>query len=194
METLDFKYAIEAILFANGSPISAQHIADCLETDVSEVHYHISDLMAEYESQNRGMKIVRLIDSYQMCSSSSYTEYVRRALDTRRNTPLSNSALEILSIVAYNQPVTKSYIEQIRGVDCFYGVNSLVEKGLLEEKGRLDAPGRPILYGTTMEFLRIFGISELGDLPALPKMKTPEEENDTQEKFPDEVFAVSSEE
>ncbi len=188
MEVIDLKYAVEAILFANGSPISAQHIADCMEISVSEVHAMISDLMAEYEADHRGMKIVRLLDSYQMCSSTTYTEYVRRALDKRRNTPLSNSALEILSIVAYNQPVTKSYIEQIRGVDCFYGINSLVEKGLLEEKGRLDAPGRPILYGTTMEFLRIFGITELGDLPLLPKIKTPEDEQDMQEKFPDEVF------
>lgn len=189
METINMKYAVEAILFANGSPIAAQHIADCLETDVSEVHLLISDLMAEYEAAGRGMKIVRLHDSYQMCSSEAYCEYVRRALDKRRNTPLSNSALEILSIVAYNQPVTKSYIEQIRGVDCFYGVNALVEKGLLEERGRLDAPGRPILYGTTMEFLRVFGISELDDLPALPKLKTPEEENDMQEKIPEELFA-----
>ena len=190
MEMINMKYAVEAILFANGSPISAQHIADCLETDVSEVHLLISELMGEYDSDGRGMKIVRLIDSYQMCSSAEYSEYVRRALDKRRNTPLSNSALEILSIVAYNQPVTKSYIEQIRGVDCFYGVNSLVEKGLLEEKGRLDAPGRPILYGTTMEFLRVFGISKLADLPALPKMKTPEEENDMQEKLPEEVLNI----
>lgn len=190
MDKFDFKYAVEAILFANGSPISAQHIADCIETDVSKIHKLISELMTEYETDGRGMKIVRLHDSYQMCSSALYSEYVRRALDKRRNTPLSNAALEILSIVAYNQPVTKSYIEQIRGVDCFYGVNSLVEKGLLEEKGRLDAPGRPILYGTTMEFLRVFGINELDDLPTLPKMKTPEEQNDMQEKFPDEVYSL----
>lgn len=189
MNLNSLKYAVEAILFANGSPISAQHIADCLEIEISAVHELISELMAEYEADERGMKIVRLLDSYQMCSNSAYSEYVRRALDKRRNTPLSNAALEILSIVAYNQPVTKSYIEQIRGVDCFYGINSLVEKGLLEEKGRLDAPGRPILYGTTMEFLRVFGINELGDLPTLPKIITPEEQNDTQEKFPDEVFA-----
>ena len=189
MEMINYKSAVEAILFANGSPIAAQHIADCLECDVKDVHGLISELMADYEADQRGMKIVRLLDSYQMCSNAEYGEFVRRALDKRRNTPLSNAALEILSIVAYNQPVTKSYIEQIRGVDCFYGINSLVEKGLLEEKGRLDAPGRPILYGTTMEFLRVFGINELGDLPALPKMITPEDQADTQEKFPDEVFS-----
>ena len=188
MEMINLKYAVEAILFANGSPITAQHIADCLEIDVSEVHLLVSDLITEYQADGRGIKIVRLHDSYQMCSNGEYGEYVRRALDKRRNTPLSNSALEILSIVAYNQPVTKSYIEQVRGVDCFYGVNSLVEKGLLEEKGRLDAPGRPILYGTSMEFLRVFGINELDDLPTLPKIKTPEEQNDRQEKFPEEVY------
>lgn len=188
MEKPNYKFAVEAILFANGSPIAAQHIADCLEIEVSLVHELISELMADYDADERGMKIVRLMDSYQMCSNVVYGEYVKRALDKRRNTPLSNAALEILSIVAYNQPVTKNYIEQIRGVDCNYGVNALMEKGLLEEKGRMDAPGKPILYGTTMEFLRVFGIKELGELPSLPKMKTPEEENDMQEKFPDEVF------
>lgn len=188
MEAFNFKNAVEAILFANGSPISAQHIADCLEVDISNIHELISELMAEYDADKRGMKIVRLNESYQMCSNNIYAEYVKRALDKRRNTPLSNAALEILSIVAYNQPVTKNYIEQIRGVDCNYGVNALLEKGLLEEKGRMDAPGRPILYGTTMEFLRVFGINELNDLPTLPKMKTPEQQDDTQVKFSDEVF------
>lgn len=188
MERTELTGALEAILFAGGSPITAAQLASCLETDVSEIHAAISELMAEYEAENRGMKIVCLHESYQMCSNKIYGEFVKRALDHRRNSPLSNAALEILSIVAYNQPVTKSYIEQIRGVDCFYGVNSLMEKGLLEEKGRLDAPGRPILYGTTMEFLRVFGIKDLEDLPMLPKLQTPEEQNDMQEKFDEEAL------
>lgn len=185
--------AIEAILFAGGSPIKASQIAECLGIDVSEVYEIVSELMTEYEADNRGFKIVRLNESYQMCSNNKYGEQVRQALDHRRNTPLSNAALEILSIVAYNQPVTKSYVEQIRGVDCFYGINSLIEKGLLEEKSRLDAPGRPILYGTTDEFLRVFGVSELADLPALPKLKLPDDESDAQEKFDEKIFKTREE-
>lgn len=180
--------AVEAILFAAGSPIETAQIAACLNCKPTEIHEIVSGLMTEYEADGRGVKIVRLNDNYQMCSNNIYGEYVRQALDHRRNTPLSNAALEILSIVAYNQPVTKSYIEQIRGVDCFYGVNSLMEKGLLEEKGRLDAPGKPILYGTTDEFLRVFGIKEISELPTLPKLELPSDDGDTQEKFDEEVF------
>ena len=184
----------EAVLFAAAEPIEHTRLSIVLGTD-SEVTLEILDILKErYEKEDSGLCLLKLGSKYQICSKKEYINEVRAVLDLKRNTPLSQAAFEVLAIIAYNQPITKPYIEQIRGVDCFYGVNSLVEKGLLEEKGRLDAPGRPILYGTTMEFLRIFGISELGDLPTLPKMKTPEEENDTQEKFPDEVFAVSSEE
>lgn len=162
--------AIEAVLFASGEPIEVQKLAQTLETDVDAVKEAVERLNEYYESDQRGFEIVELENSYQMTTRAFYGEITRLALDHRRNTPLSNAALEILAIVAYNQPVTKGYIEQIRGVDCFYGINSLVEKGLIEERGRLDAPGRPRLYGTTPDFLRCFGLSSLDQLPKLTPM------------------------
>ncbi len=174
---MEFNYltgAIESILFASGEPIDATKLAQALESDVKTIDEIISQLIDYYESEQRGFTILKLENAYQMTTRNFYSEVTRRALDHRRNTPLSNAALEILAIVAYNQPVTKGYIEQIRGVDCFYGINSLIEKGLLEERGRLDAPGRPHLYGTTSDFLRTFGIDSLDKLPPLPKLDAPE--------------------
>lgn len=167
--------AVESILFASGEPIEAQKLAQTLETDVQTVEDVIDGLNEYYSDDQRGFEIVKLDGSYQMTTRAFYSEITRRALDHRRNTPLSGAALEILAVVAYNQPVTKGYIEQIRGVDCFYGINSLVEKGLIEERGRLDAPGRPRLYGTTPDFLRCFGISSLNELPELSRIDLPEE-------------------
>ena len=174
---MEFDYmtgAIESILFASGEPIEATKLAQALETDTKVLDEKITELIDYYDETQRGFSILRLDNAYQMTTRGFYGEVTRRALDHRRNTPLSNAALEILSIVAYNQPVTKGYIEQIRGVDCFYGINSLIEKGLLEERGRLDAPGRPHLYGTTPDFLRCFGIDSLDKLPPLPKIDAPE--------------------
>ncbi len=174
---MEFNYltgAIESILFASGEPIDATKLAQVLESDTKVIDDIITGLIDYYDENQRGFTIVKLENSYQMTTRNFYGEVTRRALDHRRNTPLSNAALEILAIVAYNQPVTKGYIEQIRGVDCFYGINSLIEKGLLEERGRLDAPGRPHLYGTTPDFLRTFGIDSLDKLPPLPKLEAPE--------------------
>lgn len=165
--------AIESILFASGEPIEAEKLAATLETDTKTLADIIEQMIEYYEQNGRGITIQKLESSYQMTSRSFYGEITKRALDHRRNTPLSNAALEILAIVAYNQPVTKGYIEQIRGVDCFYGINSLIEKGLLEERGRLEAPGRPRLYGTTPDFLRCFGIDSLDKLPPLPQIDVP---------------------
>ena len=173
--------AIEAILFASGEPIESSKLAQTLETDADTLSSVIGELNDFYNENQRGFEIVKLNDSYQMTTRAFYSEITRRALDHRRNTPLSAAAMEILAIVAYNQPVTKGYIEQIRGVDCFYGINSLVEKGLIEERGRLDAPGRPRLYGTTPDFLRCFGISSLDELPKLSKLEVPDAENAAQE-------------
>lgn len=179
--------AVESILFASGEPIEIRKIADVLEITPERVEKIAEDLKESYLAENRGIAIIRLNDSYQMCSSPFYGEINRTALDHRRNTPLSNAALEILSIVAYNQPVTKAYVEQIRGVDCFYGINALVEKGLLEEVGRMDAPGRPWLYGTTPNFLRCFGLKSLDDLPDLPRLEHPGEEVEGQQSFEDVI-------
>lgn len=180
---MEFNYmtgALEAILFASGEPIEIQKLSQTLEVDTATVISTAEQLNEYYESEQRGFEIVRLDNTLQMTTRAFYAEITRRALDHRRNTPLSNAALEILAIVAYNQPVTKGYIEQIRGVDCFYGINSLIEKGLIEERGRLDAPGRPRLYGTTPDFLRCFGISSLSQLPTLSKIELDSEQTEAQ--------------
>lgn len=177
--------AVESILFASGEPIERKKIAEVLEIDPERVDQIIEELKESYRNENRGFEILKLEQTYQMCSSPYYGEITKKALDHRRNTPLSNAALEILSIVAYNQPVTKAYVEQIRGVDCFYGINALVEKGLIEEKGRLDAPGRPWLYGTTADFLRCFGLKSLEELPDLPRLEMPGDEVEGQQTFDD---------
>jgi len=126
-------------------------------------------LMDRYLYEQRGIRIVALEDKFQMCSESRFAPAVRKAIETRKPPALTQTAIEVLSIIAYSQPVTKSYVEKIRGVDSSYTVNSLAEKGIIEECGRLDAPGRPALYRTTDQFLRIFGISSLDELPALPE-------------------------
>ena len=177
--------AVESILFASGAPIEQKKLSEVLEIAPERLKEIVDTLRESYRRENRGIDILTLDHSYQMCSSSYYGEITRKALDHRRNTPLSNAALEILSIVAYNQPVTKAYVEQIRGVDCFYGMNALVEKGIIEEKGRLDAPGRPWLYGTTPDFLRCFGLHALDELPALPRMERPGDEVEGQQTFDD---------
>lgn len=165
--------AIESILFASGEPIEASKLAQSLEIDTATLENVIDNMIDAYENEGRGITILKLNNTYQMSTRNFFGEITKRALDHRRNTPLSNAAMEILAIVAYNQPVTKGYIEQIRGVDCFYGINSLIEKGLLEERGRLEAPGRPRLYGTTPDFLRCFGIESLDKLPPLPQIDAP---------------------
>ena len=125
--------------------------------------------MAEYNRPDRGVRILHLEDSYQMCTNSQYGGKVRAALEIRRNAPLSQAAMEVLAVIAYNQPVTKAFVEQVRGVDCSGVIGSLMTKGLIEERGRLELPGRPLLYGTTVNFLRCFGLSSPEELPPLPE-------------------------
>lgn len=160
--------AVEAILFAAGEPVSPDKIADALEVSSGEAAELLKKLMAQYNEDTRGIHIVVLDGEYQMCSSKTFAPQVRRVLELRRNTPLSAAAMEVLAVVAYNQPVTKSFLEQVRGVDCSGVVSSLMTKGLIEERGRLELPGRPLLYGTTQNFLRCMGISSLSELPPLP--------------------------
>jgi len=185
MELNYMRGAVESILFASGEPIERKKLAEVLEIEPERLDSIIAQLKESYKEENRGFDILTLDNTYQMCSSRYYGEITKKALDHRRNTPLSNAALEILSIVAYNQPVTKAYVEQIRGVDCFYGINALVEKGLIEEKGRMDAPGRPWLYGTTSDFLRCFGLQSLDQLPELPRLELPSDEVEGQQTFDD---------
>lgn len=169
MSELNIKSAIEAILFASGSSVELSRIASALEISEKEAEEQISVLIDDYNSEQRGITIIKLKNAYQMVSVKEYAPQIRTIMDLRRNSPLSQAALEVLAVVAYNQPVTKAFVEQVRGVDCSGVIGSLTLKGLVEEKGRLELPGRPLLYGTTENFLRCFNISSLDQLPALPE-------------------------
>ncbi|MEE0914491.1 MAG: SMC-Scp complex subunit ScpB [Ruminococcus sp.] len=179
MAVENIKAAIEAILFASGSSVELSRIAQALEIKEKEAEKHISALMDDYSTQNRGITIIKLDTAYQMVSCKEYAPQIRTVMDLRRNTPLSQAALEVLAVVAYNQPVTKAFVEQVRGVDCSGVIGSLTAKGLVEEKGRLELPGRPLLYGTTEHFLRCFNIPSIEELPPLPES---EEENKDENK------------
>ena len=168
MQISEMEKAIESILFAIGEPVSAVKIAKALECDVKTVLSVLKTLMEKYSSDEYALCIKQLGDSYQMCSKKEYGAYIRNILEQRREEKLSETSIETLAIIAYNQPVTKAFIEQIRGVDSGYVVNNLVEKGLVSEVGKLDVPGRPKLYATSETFLRVFGVSKLSDLPELP--------------------------
>ena len=163
------KASIEAVLFAHGEPISAQRIAEALEADRATVLRFLELLQKEYDKADRGICLLPLGDKWQLATKTQVQEPVKRVLDNRRNTPLSQAAMEVLAIVANNQPVTRAFVEQVRGVDSSSVVNSLQEKGLVEEAGRLDVPGRPIAYRTTPHFLRSFHLSSLDELPPLPE-------------------------
>ena len=159
---------IEAMLFAAGEPVEAAKIAEILELDVENVTKMLASLADIYEERNSGICLIRIDGKYQLCTKEEYADDVRKLLEIKKNTPLSQAAFEVLAIIAYNKTVTKSFIEQIRGVDCSGSIANLVQKGLIEEKGRLDLPGRPLVYGTTDRFLRCFSLNSLEDLPDLP--------------------------
>lgn len=162
---------IEAMLFAAGDAVEAVKLAEVLELDLESITKILSCLEDKYEDKNSGLKLVRMDGKYQLCTREEYGDDVRALLEIKKNTPLSQAAFEVLAIVAYNKTVTKSFIEQIRGVDCSGSVANLIQKGLIEEKGRLDLPGRPLVYGTTDRFLRCFSLNSLDDLPELPKIE-----------------------
>lgn len=185
MEIKEYQAAIEAVLFASGEPVAATRLAEVLELDLETAVRLADDWLQDVNTRGGGLLAVRLGDKYQLCTNKAYAGYVRRAMDIRRNTPLSQAAMEVLAIVAYNQPVTKAFIEQVRGVDCGAVVQGLAAKGLIEEKGRLELPGRPLLYGTTADFLRCFGVSTLDELPPLPQK---EEEDGMVETTLEEVI------
>ncbi len=185
MEIKEYSAAMEAILFANGEPVAAERLAEVLDIDEETVHRIAGDLISEWQARHGGIMLVRLDNQYQFCTRKEYADAVRRSLDIRRNTPLSQAAMEVLAIVAYNQPVTKAFIEQVRGVDCSAVLQGLQQKNLIEEKGRLELPGRPLLYGTTPVFLRCFGVSGLQELPPLPQQ---EEDNRMVETTLEEVI------
>lgn len=165
MDIKHVKAAIEAVLFASGEPVPIERLAQAIEIDRATLQKILSLMTEEREASNFGVNIIKVDDSYQLATKPEYAQNIRNAMDIRRNMPLSPAAMETLAIIAYNQPVTKGYIEQVRGVDSGGIVSTLESKGIVEERGRLDVPGRPILYGTTLNFLRCFGLKTLNDLP-----------------------------
>ena len=169
------KEMLEAVLFAAGHPVSYTKLAQILEVSADEAKNLVLDFAAEYNDGKvtRGIQLLTFDDCCQLCTKPDYIGEIRTALGIRRGGNLSNSSLEVLAIVAYNQPVTRAYIDTVRGVDSSYAVNSLIERGLIEPKPRLDAPGRRLLSTTTTAFLRCFGLDSLDDLPTLSEGDAP---------------------
>lgn len=170
----DISSAIEAILFAAGESVPLARLSLILDTDEAELGRIAAELAEKYEREQRGMRILRLGDKLQMCSAPEYAPFIAKTMEQRRPPMLSQSALETLAIVAYFQPVTRAYVEQLRGVDSSYSMGSLADKGLIEPCGKLDVPGRPTLFRTTDAFLRTMGVSELSQLPPLPDIGSSE--------------------
>ena len=170
MEQTELQRVIEAILFAAGERIEVSRLSMALETDENEIIAAADALADTLAFERRGIRILKLENGYQMVSSGEMADYITKALETRKPPKLSASQLETLTIVAYYQPATKAMVEQIRGVDSAYSVAALLNKKLIEEAGRLNVPGRPILYRTTPDFLRTFGISSLEELPPIEKV------------------------
>ena len=168
MELEKLEAAIEAILFTMGDSVEVGRLAAAIEQDVNTTKKIIQGMTYKYQAADRGIRILELEDAYQLCTKKDYYEYLIRVARQPRKYVLTDVILETMAIVAYKQPVTRQEIEKIRGVKSDHAVNKLLEYGLVEEVGRLDAPGRPILFGTTEEFLRNFGVSSLSELPPMP--------------------------
>lgn len=200
MDIKQYQAAIEAILFASGEPVELSRLAAAIELDEEATARLAEDWLQDVNTRGGGMTALKLEDAYQLCSSKAYAGYVRKAMDIRRNTPLSQAAMEVLAIIAYNQPVTRPFVEQVRGVDCSAVMQGLQQKGLIEETGRMDLPGRPLLYGTTANFLRCFGISSIDQLPPLPQKEEPmveptiDETMRQDQPLPEDVFGTDEEE
>ena len=182
-----------AVLFAMGEPIEIERLCVALGLDEIVVSEALSALMEKYDSDEYGICLLKLENKYQICTKQKYADSIRSVIEVKKNAPLSQAAFEVLAIIAYNQPVTKAFIEQIRGVDCSGVISSLCQKSLIEEKGRLDLPGRPLIYGTTAEFLRCFCISSLDELPPLPDNTISEASDETSEDKSDETKVNFSE-
>ncbi len=190
----DIKRAIEAILFAAGYPVRYDKLAEVLGLTEKDVKTLLDDMTPDFndEASSRGLRLLLLPETAQLCTKEKYMPYIREALGIRRGGNLSASSLEVLAVVAYNQPVTRAFIDQVRGVDSSYAVNSLIDKALIESCGRLDAPGRPMLYATTDKFLRVFGFNSLDDLPATEPLVDPNAKKPEDEEKPNEVEAVEA--
>ena len=170
MEVKEIESAIEGILFAAGEPVGVERLCLALDLDRGTVDTVCKRMADRYSYERRGIRLVRLETSYQLCSAPEFAPYIRKAFETRRPARLSQPALEVLAIIAYHQGATRAYVDQVRGVDSSYTIGLLLERDLIEECGRLAVPGRPIQYRTTQTFLRSFGLSSLDELPELPNM------------------------
>lgn len=172
LEMKEIEAAIEGILFASGEPVAVDRICLAMDMDKPTVELVLQKLADYYSYERRGMRLVRMEDSYQLCSAPEYADYIRKAFEIRKPAKLSQPALEVLTIIAYYQPTTRAYVDQIRGVDSSYTVGLLLDRHLIEECGRLQVPGRPRLYRTTQTFLRAFHLNSLDDLPEMPGIET----------------------
>ncbi len=183
--------AVEAVLFSVGEAVELERLSEALEVTSDALAAAVASLKKRLEESDSGIRLVEIGDSVQLCSAPNYFEYIQKTVQVKKQVGLSAAALETLSIIAYNQPVTKGTIEFIRGVDCSYSVAKLTERGFIDEVGRAETPGRPILYGTTMEFLRCFGLKNIDELPPLPeKQSVPEVK---EQPAPKDVIAEAAE-
>lgn len=169
MDNIELVRACEAVIFSSGEPISVKRIAEVFELTPKKTEELINSVDEHISQSNLGFELLRLDDCLQFATKQEYAPSIKTALAIKRKAPLSPAALEVLAVVAYNQPSTKAFIEQVRGVDCSGVISTLIEKELIEERGRLELPGRPLLYGTTKNFLRCFSLKSLDDLPPLPE-------------------------
>ena len=170
MDKKEMEAAVESILFASGEPVNIERICVALAIDRPTAERILQGLMDYYAYERRGMRLLKIEDCWQHCSAPDYAEAIRRAFEIRKPAKLSQPALEVLTIIAYYQPVTRAYVDQIRGVDSSYTMSLLIDRGMIEECGRLQVPGRPRQYRTTKQFLRSFHLSSLDELPAMPDM------------------------
>lgn len=181
MQMEQYEKIAEAILFAGGEPVEQKVIAAAMELDEEAAAAVLESLRTKYEKFESSVQVLRLENQWQLCTRKEYEPYIRSAFEIKRNAPLSQAAMEVLAVVAYNQPVTRAFAEQVRGVDCSGVMSTLAEKGLIEEAGRLDLPGKPIAYRTTPLFLRSFGLSSLDDLPPIIDEAEPAEKEEKAE-------------
>ncbi len=177
---------LEAVLFAVGEPIEIERLAQALQEDETVLEQALQKLRDKYNDDECGICLLKLDNKYQICTKKQYADNIRAVIEVKKNAPLSQAAFEVLAIIAYNQPVTKSFVEQVRGVDCSGVIANLCQKSLIEEKGRLELPGRPLIYGTTSDFLRCFSLSSLSDLPPVPQ-KSEEKNNKNEENINDDL-------
>lgn len=172
---------MEAVLFASGEPLDIEKTAKALLVDKESIENTLSSLEEKYKGDEHGIELLNLNGKYQFATKEEFAPQIRAVLSIKKNTPLSSAAFEVLAVIAYNQPVTKAFIEQVRGVDCSGVISTLCQRNLIEEHGRLDLPGRPLLYCTTDNFLRCFEISSLDELPELPSENPPEKTADSED-------------